>query len=432
MTNENAGPAPKLDPEDLALRARPRPVRRINRRVLFLLSGTGLMLIFGAVIVALDPPNLFGRAETGRELYRTENNPMPEGLERLPRRYSDLEPRIELGPPLPGDIGPAVVETERDLGIAPSNTLPFRPDPEADAARADRIRMARLAQQGRESDVFFQLTSGGPGVANAFDMPGDGPAVGTPQIQGPTNPFDALRTPANTSGDAVIGPGIGTDQNMQARKLDFLSGEVDDEIYSSHTLQDPVSPYQLMAGTIIPASLITGLNSDLPGRVIAKVTENVYDTPTGQFLLVPQGARVIGTYDSQVAFGQERALVVWQRIVMPDGSSIVIDNLPATDTAGYAGLEDEVDFHTWRLLKGIALSTLLGVGTELTFGSNESDLVAAIRGSAQDSTNQAGQRITERNLNIQPTITIRPGWPLRIIVHKDIVLRPYGQREVSQ
>jgi type IV secretion system protein VirB10 len=429
MTNEDTEPAPKLDPEDVVLRARPRPVRRINRRVLFLLSGTGLMLIFGAVIVALDPPNLFDRSETGRELYRTENNPTPEGLEQLPSRYSDLEPKIELGPPLPGDIGPAVVETERDLGIAPSGNLPFRPDPEADAARAERIRQARMAQQGRESDVFFQLTSGGADIANAFDVSGNEPATGTPQRPNRTNPFD-VRRPAKADADALFGPGA--DQNMQDRKLDFLNGEVDDEIYSPHTLQDPVSPYQLMAGTIIPASLITGLNSDLPGRVIAQVTGNVYDTPTGHHLLIPQGARIIGTYDSQVAFGQERALVVWQRIIMPDGLSVVIDNLPATDTAGYAGLQDEVDFHTWRLLKGIALSTLLGVGTELTFGDDESDLIEAIRGSAQDSANQAGQRITERNLNIQPTITIRPGWPLRIIVHKDIVLRPYGQREVSQ
>ncbi|MDZ5696717.1 TrbI/VirB10 family protein [Chelativorans sp. M5D2P16] len=432
MSNEDSGPAPKLDPEDLALRVKPRPVRRINRRVLFLLSGAGLMLIFGAVIVALDPPNLFDRGETGRELYRTENNPTPEGLEQLPSRYSDLEPKIELGPPLPGDIGPAVVETERDLGIAPSNNLPFRPDPEADAARAERIRQARMAQQGRESEVFFQLTSGGPDTANAFDMTGDRQARGTPPATNRTNPFDALRTPADVGADALFGPGTGTDQNMQDRKPDFLNGEVDDEIYSPHSLQEPVSPYQLMAGTLIPASLITGLNSDLPGRVIAQVTGNVYDTPTGRFLLIPQGARVVGTYDSQVAFGQERALVVWQRIIMPDGSSILIDNLPATDTAGYTGLEDEVDFHTWRLLKGIALATLLGVGTELTFGEDESDLVEAIRGSAQDSANQAGQRITERNLNIQPTITIRPGWPLRIIVHKDIVLRPYGQREVSR
>src|SRR3546814_16454513 len=110
---------------------------------------------------------------------------------------------------------------------------------------------------------------------------------------------------------------------------------------------------------------------------------------------------------------------------MPDGSSIVIENLPATDTAGYAGLEDEVDYHTWRLITGVALSTLLGVGTELTFGDEESDLLRAIRESVQRDTNRAGQRITERNLNIQPTITIRPGWSLRVIVHQDLVLRPY-------
>lgn len=110
---------------------------------------------------------------------------------------------------------------------------------------------------------------------------------------------------------------------------------------------------------------------------------------------------------------------------MPDGSSVVIDNLPATDTAGYAGLEDEVDFHTWQLLKGVALSTLLGVGTQVTFGSAQSNLVQAIRESTAESTNQAGQRIVEKDLNIQPTITVRPGWPLRVIVHKDLVLQPY-------
>ncbi len=146
---------------------------------------------------------------------------------------------------------------------------------------------------------------------------------------------------------------------------------------------------------------------------------------TGNHLLIPQGTRLIGTYDSVVAFGQSRALVIWQRLIMPDGSSIVIENLPATDTAGYAGLEDEVNFHTWRLIKGVVLSTLLGVGTELTLGDEESDLLKALRESSQDSANRVGQRLAERNLNIQPTITVRPGWPLRIIVHKDLVLRPF-------
>ena len=159
--------------------------------------------------------------------------------------------------------------------------------------------------------------------------------------------------------------------------------------------------------------------------MIAQITANVYDTVTGRWLLVPQGSRLIGVYDSVIAFGQERALVVWRRIVLPDGSSVVIENLPATDAQGYAGLADEVDFHTWRLLKGIALSTLLSVGTELTFGEDETDLVKAIRESVQDNASNVGQTLTERNLDIQPTITVRPGWPLRVIVHKDLVLRPW-------
>jgi type IV secretion system protein TrbI len=151
----------------------------------------------------------------------------------------------------------------------------------------------------------------------------------------------------------------------------------------------------------------------------------VYDTVTGQILLIPQGSKLIGSYDSVVAFGQSRVLLVWQRIVMPDGSSIQIDNLPATDAAGYAGLSDKVDYHTWTLLKGIGLSTLLGVGTATTFGSSQSNLVQAIEQSTEESTNQTGQRIVEKDLNIQPTITVRPGWPLRVILNKDLVLRAY-------
>jgi len=194
-------------------------------------------------------------------------------------------------------------------------------------------------------------------------------------------------------------------------------------VFNPHGLQTPVSPYQLMAGTIISASLVTGLNSDLPGFVVAVVTEHVYDTATGRHLLVPQGTRLVGKYDSVVAFAQERALVVWQRLIFPDGSSIVIDNLPATDTGGYAGLADEVDLHTWKLLKGVALATVLGVGSQLAFGSTNSDLVMALRESTQSTTNRAGQRLIERNLNVQPSITVRPGWPLRVIVHKDLVFR---------
>ena len=155
------------------------------------------------------------------------------------------------------------------------------------------------------------------------------------------------------------------------------------------------------------------------------MTENVRDSATGRTVLVPQGARLIGSYDSQVAFGQRRALLVWQRIVFPDGSSIRLDNAPATDLSGYSGVEDRVDFHTWRLLQGIALSTLLGVGTEVSLGSGESDLVQVIRESTQQNASRAGDQITRRNLDVQPTIRVRPGWPVRAVIHKDLVLRPW-------
>ena len=156
----------------------------------------------------------------------------------------------------------------------------------------------------------------------------------------------------------------------------------------------------------------------------AQITNQVFDSPTGLILLIPQGSRLIGSYDSVVAFGQKRALIVWQRIMLPDGSSLRIDNVPATDASGYAGLQDKVDFHTWALLKGVALSTLLGVGSQMTV-TGESDLVQAIRESTQQNVSRAGDQLTSRSLNIQPTITIRPGATVRLAVHKDLILAPW-------
>lgn len=177
---------------------------------------------------------------------------------------------------------------------------------------------------------------------------------------------------------------------------------------------------------ILAASLLTGLNSDLPGLVTAQITENAFDSATGRILLVPQGARLIGDYDSVVAFGQRRALVVWKRIIFPDGSAIEVDNLPATDTAGYAGLSDRIDLHSWQLLKGAGLSTLLGVGAELTIGG-DGDLISAVRDSIQQNAARTGDQIVSRNLNVQPTLRVRPGWPLRVLISKDLVLKPWAR-----
>ena len=176
---------------------------------------------------------------------------------------------------------------------------------------------------------------------------------------------------------------------------------------------------------MIPASLITGLRSDLPGQVTAQVTEDVYDSPTGKTLLIPQGSRLVGQYDAQIAFGQSRALLVWNRLIMPNGKSIVLERQPGADTEGYAGLEDEVDNHWGMLFKAAILSTILSVGAEAGTSNSENNLAQAIRMGASQSFNQAGEQIVGRSLNIQPTITIRPGFPVRVMVTHDLVLEPY-------
>tara|TARA_R110002072_G_C7826152_1_gene523770 strand:+ start:14 stop:901 length:888 start_codon:yes stop_codon:yes gene_type:complete len=277
-----------------------------------------------------------------------------------------------------------------------------------------RAREAALSEAARGSSVFFQVGS----AAGAKVIGNPAPASSSPSLSFPDlSAFTA-------SHEGAFGSSLGEDPNRQARKLDFLGTETDPSIYNPHRLETPVSPYQLMAGTIIPATLLTGVNSDLPGQVIAQVTSPVYDTVTGESVLVPQGARLIGRYDSVIAFGQSRALLVWSRIVMPDGSSIRIDNLAGVDARGYAGLEDKIDYHSWKLLQGVALSTLLGVGSELS-SDDEGDIARAVRRSAQTGANEAGQEIVRRNLDVQPSITIRPGWRLGVLVNKDIVLKPY-------
>jgi len=399
MTEAPRDDGRKLPPEALVLRGRPRSVIRFRRRLVIALSALLSAAVFGAAWLALEGMPARPRQEAPAE---TARKATPDGLLALPGRYDEIaKPVPTLGPPLPGDLGVSVVEREKSLGLAPPS---LRPDPEADASRAERLRLAQQARQARESAVFFRISNE---ARDGERRPASGGAAVPP------------------AGAAQAGLTPGRDPGAQQRKLEFLNRPADDEIYNLHALQQPASPHQVMAGTVIAASLVTGLNSDLPGLVTAQVTENVYDSVTGRTLLVPQGAKLIGRYDSNIAYGQSRVLLVWQRLVLPNGRSIVLVNLPATDTAGYAGLEDEVDVHGWELVKGVVLSTLLGVGTELTFGDDEDDLVRALRQSTQQSLNQAGQRITERALDIQPTLKVRPGWPLRVIVHKDLVLEPY-------
>lgn len=418
----SAPPPRKAAPETLTLRANPRRVVRFRRGVIIGGAAAGSLAITGVAWMALGPKGLHIVA-TGEDKAITDRNTPADQVMNLPGTYGEVKPGTPiLGQPLPGDLGRPILERQRQLEAgrgmmsADPTVMPPAASPEEQAAQAERQRIAGQAAQAREAGVMVQ-SSGREGVASVASVVGGG--VVAPVVAGD-------QPASSETGRIALDPE--RDQNNQQRKLDFVGQSASSAIYSAHALQTPASPHQVMAGSVIAASLLTGLNSDLPGMVVAQVTENVFDTVTGQTLLIPQGSRLIGSYDSVVAFGQSRALLVWQRIILPDGSSIQIDNLPATDAAGYVGLSDKVDYHSWRLLKGVALSTLLGVGTEISIGDDESDLVRAIRQSTQQSANQAGQQIVTRNLNIQPTITVRPGWPLRVIVHKDLVLRAWGGR----
>ena len=400
MTEAAPAQSPKLDPETLAIRNRPPRAIRFKRGFIIAIAAIGSVSLMAVTWMALKP-RLFHAAAPQEELSQPNARPTSDALNGAPATYGDV-PR--LGPPLPGDLGKPILEHQQSMAIAvnPGD----QQLQQAEAAERER-RLAEL-KAARESGVLVQGKQTGGLTETA--------PVGAP----------AATATATDTPKLALDPS--NDPNAQGRKQAFVSNLDPRGDVNPHMLTPLSSPYTLSAGSVIPASLITGLNSDLPGFVTAQVTQNVFDTVTGRILLVPQGARLIGKYDSIVAFGQKRALIVWQRIIMLDGSSLRIENVPATDPSGYAGLTDKVDFHTWQLLKGVVLSTLLGVSSELAL-SGQSDLVQAIRMSTQDNVARAGDQITQRNLGIQPTITIRPGAPVRLVVHRDLVFAPAAVKE---
>jgi type IV secretion system protein TrbI len=390
------------------LRLRPeRPaVMRLSRRVLIGLAVVAAIAVFSALIWALH--NSQKKATGAAELYNTDNKLTPDGLSTLPRDYAAVSHNSRpptgsgvptLGPPLPGDLGRPI----RNAQLAVS--APGEP-----AIDAEQQRITQETEAARTSRLFA--------TTNARERP-----------------HAPIRPPASTLPDHEAAPQAGRGEgppldpdsvlNMQDRKLAFLTASVDRRTVSRDRLANPASRYIVQAGAVIPAALITGIRSDLPGQVTAQVTEQVYDSPTGKYLLIPQGSKLIGAYDSHVSFGQDRVVLVWTRLIMPNGRSIVLERQPGADTQGFAGLEDEVDHHWGRLFGAAALSTLLGVGSELGATGNDNGIVTALRRGSVDSLNQTGQQVVRRNLNIQPTLTIRPGFPVRVIVNRDLVLAPY-------
>lgn len=408
--------APKENPEGLAIRAKPRPVTRLSRKALALLLGCTAVAVFGGALWALRPAP---KAKAPEELYSTDRKPTAEGLNSLPKTYGDATggqagvPR--LGPPLPGDLGRPILNAQAagriPEGAAPQMGSGTAGETAASQARAEQLKAAQEARGSGLFSIAAANRNGGAGESTATD--------------------NAALTQAIATQASAVSASATPNAPAPSRHEAFANAAGDGITVSSHRLEALASAYSVLAGTVISAALVTGLDSDLPGLVIATVTAPVYDSVTGRTLLIPQGARLLGTYDSQVNFGESRAIVVWTRLIMPNGRSIILDRMQGTDAAGYAGLTDTVDNHWGQLVEGAVVSSLLGVGAELaspetqTTGNN-GQIIIATRNGVQDTVNQVGQQLTKRNLDIKPTIRVRPGFLLRVLVGRDLVLEPYS------
>ena len=388
LTGEPAAP--------MQLRPEPPRVTRLSRKAL---AGLGLVAglgVGGALIYALQTRH--GNNQ-GQELYSTDNRTTPDGLAGLPKDYSGVP---KLGPPLPGDLGRPILSAQDSGKSVPIPSIAM-PNPGVSQEEQRRLQETESARTAR---LF----------ASTETRPANSPNI----VQ-----TAAIAAPQADLANLGLAPQPAT-PTAQDRQLSFLNQTPDKRTVSSDRVAAPASVNILQAGAVIPAALITGIRSDLPGQITAQVTENVHDSPTGKILLIPQGARLIGQYDSGVGFGQRRVLLVWNRIIFPNGRSIVLERQPGADSEGYAGLEDGVDYHWMELFEAAALSTLLSVGAEAGTSQNENDLIQAIRSGASNSVSQTGQQIVQRQLNIAPTLTIRPGFPVRVVVTRDLVLEPYG------
>jgi type IV secretion system protein VirB10 len=327
-------------------------------------------------------------------------------------------------------------EAEPEQPAAEANA----PVPEANAPNDQDSRIAEEIRQRRMENMLAALDSD-TSVSDNRQSQGQGRPTSSSYAgatQAPQAPGSAQATraalPSGMGGGNVPAGLMGQEneyqaQNMQGHKQEFLSGQQGDQYRLNESRQALPSPFTIRTGTVIPGVMISGINSDLPGRMIAQVSQNVYDSATGEHLMIPQGSRLYGRYDSNVAMGQERVLIVWNRIIYPDGSTLNIQSMPGSDQEGFAGFHDQVDNHYWRTFgQAFMLSVIAGAAqlsqpdSEGQDGYDANQVMAAQLG---QQFGQVGQEMIRRNMNIQPTLRIRKGYRFNIMITKDIVARPW-------
>jgi type IV secretion system protein VirB10 len=403
-------------------------VTRLNRNVL-LVAGMGVGVVVLAIthVVRSDGRPAAVAAGTGA----VESPAVASFLQQPPQRGAGTVP---IPPPAyPGSgqgTDPAALDSPETSAAGPESGATIA---SYDPYSASYSARSAPPQPSRRAQAYQRALRAG---LRARDLD----ATST-SATNPTAAIDAYAVPENASTDAVptqrFAAGADARPNAAARPQTrheaFLSGvaeQRDPAIYIPTRVQTPISEYQIMAGTVLPAMLVTEISSDLPGEILAQVSRNIYDAQQ-KYLLIPRGTRVIGRYDSQVALGQSRVLIAWTRLIFPDGRSLALPGLPTQDLRGAAGIRSRVNNHTGRLYGQAILLSIMGAGAQLSQPRTSSVLAPPSAG--QVAAGALGQELSQvsmetirRNMDVRPTLQVRAGTPFSIFLERDLVLEgPY-------
>jgi type IV secretory pathway VirB10-like protein len=385
------------NPAAFRLGGPPPRVTRLSRKALAVLGMVAGLGIGGSLLYALRPVQHGAPVN----LVDTSSHNKADIVTAAPASYDKVP---KLGQPMPGDLGRPILAAQQagqPVPVPPMGAAAGQADPRLAAAEQARQRVMQERESARASKLFL-----GPEGARQASADASGSSVA-----GAAGTAPAQQTAAAT-------PPTG-----QAAKKAFLQNGGNRSVVSNERIMAPASTYLVQAGSVIPAALITGIRSDLPGQITAQVTQNVYDSATGRILLIPQGSRLIGEYDSEVSAGQNRVLLTWDRLILPGGRSILLDRQPGADASGMSGAQDKVNYHWGNMLKAAMVSTLLGAGTQLV-AQGDDDLTRALRYGMQDTINQTGRQVVQREINVPPTLTVRPGFAIRVVITRDLVFEP--------
>ena len=403
-------------PDGLQLRGSPLASARLSKRAA-LVAVTVLAVILGVIImnVSKESPSKTPDETNGKK----DLEPALNAARSLTKDVPDViaeppPPRVPAQAPVltPASGAPAPRSSAEDARLADTAVPKF--------AKGESSAMRPAAAGWSAENPSPTEGTGVPSQGDAGGVAGMGSGAGSP------NGGDV-----GLAGNMLGGGGLARaaqDLNRQDQKLGFQRTRHQGSYYLNNKVTAPVSPFELKTGTVIPGVLVGSMNSDLPGEIIAQVSRNVYDTATGNQLLIPQGSRLFGHYDSNVTFGQGRLLVSWDRLIFPNAYTLDLDGMSGHDESGSAGYADRVNQHYVQIFGAALLTSLLSAGYQLSQPQQSSLLATQSNGQiAAGAVGQqlatVGTQIAQRNLQVQPTIEIRKGYRMNVMVNKDIVFQ---------